>query len=469
VEASISPALAISIDLIGNDLVLSAPGWSGAELARRLDLSLVADRRPGVYRVVAGVYGPLRAALEAAGLPFELRFDPIPQLEAPPQPNVEARPYQVEALAAWRQADGRGVIELPTGAGKTVVALLAIADLGCRALVIVPTIDLLGQWARAFRQHLGLPRQSIALLGGDEREVGEITIATYQSALIQVRRLAGFPFLICDEVHHLPAPSFRRLAEGIIAPYRLGLSATTERSDGRHVDLDHLLGPLVYRRAPAELRAQRHLAQYREERVEVELSTSEARTYRKVHEQLARYQVSIGVPPQAPFPFEQAILRSSRDPEAREALSAWRAQRKLAWNAEAKLAEIERLLEKHAGDVMLLFSESNEMVERIAEAFCIPFITHTTPAEERRILLERFRAGSITKLVAGQVLNEGVDLPEARVAIVVSGSGTRREHVQRLGRILRPKAGEAVLYELVTRGTGEVAQAKRRRRAPYGA
>jgi superfamily II DNA or RNA helicase len=132
-------------------------------------------------------------------------------------------------------------------------------------------------------------------------------------------------------------------------------------------------------------------------------------------------------------------------------------------NAPAKYAEIERLLRLHTNDQVILFSEYNPVVEEISRRFCLPSITYKTPAEERRIILERFRSGQYSKLATGRVLNEGVDVPDCRIAIIVSGNSTRREYIQRLGRVLRPKLEQAVLYELVTAGTTEEDIAKRRR------
>src|SRR5437660_5091138 len=134
---------------------------------------------------------------------------------------------------------------------------------------------------------------------------------------------------------------------------------------------------------------------------------------------------------------------SARDPEARAAMLAWREARNIAMNAPAKYSEIERLLHKHADDQVLLFSEYNPVVDEISRCFCLPSITYKTPTEERRTILERFRTGQYSKLVSGRVLNEGVDVPDCRVAIIVSGNSTKREYSQRLGRILRAKAGEA--------------------------
>jgi len=166
----------------------------------------------------------------------------------------------------------------------------------------------------------------------------------------------------------------------------------------------------------------------------------------------------------SPEDFQQKLIyMSARDPEARAAMLAWREARNIAMNAPAKYDEIEQLLRVHADDLVILFSEYNYVVDEISRRFCVPAITYKTPAEERRVILERFRAGHYTKLATGRVLNEGVDVPDCRVAIIVSGNSTKREYIQRLGRVLRPKEGHALLYELVTSGTTEEEVAKRRR------
>ncbi|MDE3228795.1 MAG: DNA repair helicase Rad25 [Chloroflexota bacterium] len=141
---------------------------------------------------------------------------------------------------------------------------------------------------------------------------------------------------------------------------------------------------------------------------------------------------------------------------------AWRESRSLALNAPAKFALLEDIFARHRDERVLVFSEYNALVGEVSERFAIPQITHRTPPEERRLILEGFRAGRFSKLVTGRVLNEGVDIPDCAVAVIVSGNATRREYVQRLGRVLRPKASRAILYELVTEGTTEERVADRR-------
>ena len=231
-----------------------------------------------------------------------------------------------------------------------------------------------------------------------------------------------------------------------------------------HIELEGLIGPEVYRSSPAELTEKRYLAQYQEVRVPIALSSEDEARYeeqRTIYRSfLRRRRIVI----RSPEDFQQKVIyMSARDSEARAAMLAWREARDIAMNAPAKYAEIERILAHHSGDQVILFSEYNYVVDQISRRFCIPSITYKTPMEERRAILERFRSGQYSKLVTGRVLNEGVDVPDCRVAIIVSGNSTKREYIQRLGRVLRPKEGQAQLYELITSGTTEEDIARRRR------
>jgi superfamily II DNA or RNA helicase len=304
----------------------------------------------------------------------------------------------------------------------------------------------------------------VGAIGGGERNVGPITVITYDSAAMKRRRLDGYGLLVFDEVHHLPAQSYRVIVEKVGAPWVLGLSATLERADGRHEELAGLIGPVVYQRDPEELSAQKHIAAYKERRVYVDLSSEEEMRYETLMAEwrwyLATRRSQLGV---GPGMFAALIRRSSFDAGARSALRAHHEARLVAMNAGAKLDAIEQLLRKHAQDKVIVFSEYVDMVERISRQLMLPAITYRTPPVERRAILAGFRSGEITKLVTGRVLNEGVDVPDANVAIVASGSASMREYVQRLGRVLRPKPTEAQLYELISRRTTERNAARRRR------
>jgi len=376
--------------------------------------------------------------------------------------TLAPRSYQVEALTAWQRCDGRGVVVLPTGAGKTVVALMAVERLAARTLIVVPTIELLAQWRRALCELLGLPAAAVGVVGGGRREVRDLTVITFDSAAMPRRRLDGFGLLVVDEVHHLPAAQYRRIVGKVAAPYRLGLSATPERADGRHRDLDALIGPVVFHRWPSDLRRQRHIADYVERRIYVDLSPTEQGRYELLMAQFRWYLARHGLAAGGDC-FEALVRRAGYDQAARQALQAHRQARMIALNAGAKISRVADLLTRHRDDRVIVFAEYTALVDAISRRLLIPAITYRTGPQERRALLEGFRAGRYSKLATGRVLNEGVDLPDANVAIVASGSSATREYVQRLGRVLRPKPQTAVLYELVTRKTSE-AQASRRRR-----
>ncbi len=436
----------------------------GSYLHASIAASMERDKRHHFLRARPIHFTAIKRALQARQTPFHIAFEERPALPVETSLGIEARPYQQEALAHWLAAGSAGVVILPTGAGKTFVAAMALYETRLWTLVVVPTLDLLRQWRVALESTLSLDADEIGLFGGGEKEIKPITIITYDSAALYPRELRRFGLLVFDECHHLPAPGYRFIAESAFTPLRLGLSATPERGDMAHLDLDYLIGPEVYRRSPAELTVERYLAQYEEVRVDIALSSEDEARYneqRRIYRAfLQRRHIRISSPEE----FQQKVIfMSARDAGAREAMLAWREARNIAMNAPSKYAEIERLLHQHAGDQVIIFSEYNQVVDEIRRRCCLPSITYKTPTEERRAILDRFRAGQYTKLVTGRVLNEGVDVPDCRVAIIVSGNSTKREYIQRLGRVLRPKAGQAMLYELVTSGTTEEDIAKRRK------
>ena len=426
---------------------------------------LARDRRGQFFRLRPRDFPRVKAALLThAAYPVSVGFSEVPLLPEPLTPSITSRPYQDEALCAWRAAGFRGVVVLPTGAGKTIIGALAIADLDMWTLVIVPTIELLRQWRAALISALGCSEELIGVYGGGAHETRPITVTTYESAQRRPELLRPFGLLIFDECHHLPAPTYRQIADGAVAAHRLGLSATPERADLEHLALEQLIGPVVYRREPRELAAKRFLAEYDECLIPIALDDADRLRYEQARstyrEYLRRRRISIA----SPADFQRKVLwASARDPEARTAMLAWRESRSLALNAPAKLAMLETIFERHRDERVLVFSEYNSLVDDVSRRFCVPSITHKTPTDERRTILERFRSGVYSKLVTGRVLNEGVDIPDCGVAVIVSGAATRREYIQRLGRILRPKETRATLYELVTEQTTEERVADRRK------
>ena len=402
---------------------------------------------------------PETAWLETAAEEYALPFA-IPALSLTP------RPYQKDALTAWGRAQGRGIVVLPTGAGKTVVALMTMEAMGVRTLIVVPTIDLMHQWHDGIRDKFGLTGDQVGMVGGGFKSECPITVITYDSAAMPKRDLSRYGLLIFDEAHHLPSASYRTIATRADAPFRLGLSATLERSDGRHDDLRLLIGPTVFERQPATLARDKHIADYKVERVSVDLTDDEQARYDRLTAEFSWYMAANRTKLMmtgAANLFEALIRSAGHDPAARQALRSHREARMLAMNAERKVQKVEELLTQHKADKVIVFSEWNVLVHDLSRRLCLPAITYRTQADERRDILEKFRAQKYSKLVTGRVLNEGVDVPDANVAIVVSGSSTTREYIQRLGRVLRPKPGHAYLYELVSRGTSEVKTARRRK------
>lgn len=382
------------------------------------------------------------------------------KLEPAPVLSLTPRPYQNDALNAWIEEGGRGLVVLPTGAGKTVLALMAIARMGVRPLIVVPTIELLKQWAEALEHSLGLPPDAVGQVGGGVRHFRAATVITYDSAWRRPAELKPFGLVIFDEVHHLPAASYRRIARSSTAPFRLGLSATPERMDLLHHDLDSMVGMVVYRRSPADLARSRHIARFRQERIFVNLTDQEEFRYHNLMSQFQWYMARNQLRGQG---FQQLVLRAAADPAARDALRCHQQARQVALNAAGKAEQVITLLRRHSGDRVLIFCEYTSVVESLGRRLVLPSVTYRTPAAERKMTLQRFRSGVYTKLITGRVLNEGVDVPDANVAIVVSGSATPREQIQRLGRVLRPKESEAVLYEIVARGTSEERSARARK------
>ena len=291
-----------------------------------------------------------------------------------------------------------------------------------------------------------------------------LTVTTYDSAYIHLDRWGNrFGLLIFDECHHLPGPTYTLAATGSIAPYRLGLTATPERADGQEAAYPELIGPIVYRREIKELSGD-FLAEYKTERIYVSLSEQEQDRYVKARELYRKFILDNNISMSGPNGWQRFIFEASRSKEGWEAYQAYREQKRLERAAESKLQKLQELLEKHRLDRTLIFTADNATVYQIARQFLVPAITHQTKTRERKQILERFHSGEYPIVVTSQVLNEGVDVPSANVGIVLSGTGTIRENVQRLGRLLRKQAEkQAILYEIVARGTTEEFTSERRR------
>ncbi len=422
----------------------------------RLDNRIHHFRAPGFY--YREIILTLRKQ-KAAYVDHARKFVPI---ELPIKEKIIPRKFQTEAMKAWLDSGSRGVVTLPTGSGKTILAVMLIEKTGRPTLVHVPTIDLMHQWHEVLTRYFG---GDIGLLGGGYKEVAPITVATYDSALLHVESKGNrFGLAVFDECHHLPGDQFQYCAVSSIAPFRLGLTATPERTDGREARLFQLAGKLCYRAKIRELEGS-SLAPYRVETLELELTPEERAAYRQSRQQyldfLKRENINMG----GANGWNRFLWKSSQTPEGRAAFKAYLTQKKLSLAASAKLETVWSLICDHRGDRILIFTQDNDMAYQIGRRFFLPVLTHQTKLKEREAFLQAFRGGEYPVLVTSKVLNEGVDVPEANVGIVVSGSGSVREHVQRLGRLLRAQPGkEAVLYELIAKDTGEHFINKRRKK-----
>ncbi len=431
------------------------------ETADELTPACAWDPRTACHRAPASAYADVVRALVRRSITYNDVARRYPSLSDGARVHREPRPYQVEALEAWTRQRSRGVVVLPTGAGKSQVACMAIDARRRATLVVAPTLDLVRQWFDLLRATFGVP---VGVVGGGEHDVQPLTVTTYDSAYLHMEHLgARFGMLVFDECHHLPGASYGMAARLSLAPYRLGLTATPERGDGREADLDDLVGPIVYRKDIDELSGD-YLAEYDTERIAIDLAPSERSEYDAERAIYRAFLHENGIRMSSPSGWSDFIMRSSRGAKGRRAMQAYRRQRELAFCAPAKLDYVEHLLDRHRDGRTILFTQDNATCYEVSRRFLVPAITHQTKVRERSEILARLAEGSYGAVVTSKVLNEGVDVPEASVAIVISGSGSVREHVQRLGRILRKKDGKrAVLYELVTADTSEAFTSQRRR------
>ncbi len=432
----------------------------GAERSYRAPAAFRWDDRVLRWRAPAWAYRHVVMEFIRRALPYEDQARAYHTFDFPTTLLLEPRPYQQQALVEWRRAQRCGVVILPTGAGKSLVAQLAIAQTQRSTLVVVPTIDLMNQW---YDLLLASFQAEVGLIGGGYYEVGAITVTTYASAFRFMERLGNqFGLLIFDECHHLPSSVYRYAAEMALAPFRLGLTATPERADGAEHGLTQLVGPIVYRREAHEL-AGEYLADYRLVRINVKLSPEERKLYEQERAIFRRFLQAQRIELGSDYGWQSFIAASARSEAGRRAMQAYRESKRIALGTGAKLRVLGELLARHRQERTLIFTAENEMVYQISEQFLIPAITHRTGIKERREWLDAFNKGEVLALATSKVLNEGVNIPAASVAIVLSGSGSTREHIQRLGRILRKQPDkEAILYEVVASETTEEQISRRR-------
>lgn len=418
------------------------------------------DPRVGAFRAAAHRRDDLRARLAARGVVVDA--DPeAPAVEG--WRHVDLRPYQAAALAAWEAAGRRGLVVLPTGAGKTRAAIAAMARARGRALVLAPTRVLLTQWHGQLVQAYPGP---VGLLGDGARDVQAVTVATFESAWRHMARLGDrFDLLVVDEVHHFGGGLRDEALEMCAAGARLGLTATPPDDGAARLRLEALVGPVVFALGVHDL-AGRFLAPFDVVTLTLDLAPDERLEYEALRQAFtAVSRPFFRAQPDAAW---TDFMRAARATDAgRRALVAWRRARGLLAFTRAKAATLRELLARHRDARVLVFTGDNPTAYAVAREHLVMPITCDVGRAERADALRRFARGELRALVSARVLNEGLDVPDADVGVFVGATQQgERELVQRLGRLLRPAPGKrALVYQLVTRDTPEMAQLARRRAA----
>jgi len=420
------------------------------------------DARVGAWRCDAVHYAAMRSALSRR---FGTRFQdclPAPvRVSWPKQDLPEPRAEQREALVAWVRAGRRGQIIMPTGTGKTEVAFAAMAETQVATLVVAPVRDLMYQWHRRILATFGY---DAGIVGDTTFDIRPVTVTTYDSAYIHMDKMgAGFGLLIFDEEHHLPGRCRREAAILSAATMRLGLTATPQRSDGLHTDLDWLIGPVVYDLPFKHVRGST-LADFDVVRIPVALTDTEQATYDQCSRTVRHFIMSRRK--ELPgYSWQDLCKEMGKDPQARHAQKAYYLKQSIEDRAAEKLRVLEDVFRLHYGQQTIVFAGSNAMAIEVSKRFLVPSILSHTPKRERLAVLDGFARGEFTVLVANRVLDEGVDVPEAKVAVVIGGQASTRQATQRLGRVLR-RSGDAraTLYEVVCDDTKDVQRSRKRRR-----
>ncbi|MFI5039188.1 MAG: DNA repair helicase XPB [Solirubrobacterales bacterium] len=406
--------------------------------AKRISPLLLERRDDTTFAVEAWARGQLKQELVKLGWPAEDLAGYTPGTPHPielVEDTWRLRDYQHKAVDNFFDG-GSGVVVLPCGAGKTLVGAGAMATAKTTTLILVTNTVSARQWRDELIKRTSLTAEEIGEYSGQVKEVRPVTIATYQ--ILTAKRKGEYAHLalldamdwglvVYDEVHLLPAPVFKLTAE-LQARRRLGLTATLVREDGREGDVFSLIGPKRFDAPWKEIEAQGFISP------------------------AACYEVRIDLPQS-----ERLSYAAAADDE----------RYRLAATAPAKLGVVRQLVARHEGERILVIGQYLDQIDELAEALNAPSLTGATPVDERERLYQEFREGTTLVLVVSKVANFSVDLPEATVAIQVSGSyGSRQEEAQRLGRLLRPKESglSANFYTLVSRDTVDQDFAQNRQR-----
>lgn len=419
------------------------------------------DERTGFHRVSAHRYSALLDGARQRGADVEDSIALAWSQRRTPASQLELRPYQAQALAAFEAFNRRGIIALPTGSGKTRIACAAMAQSGESTVVLVPTRVLLEQWVSVLRAHFGDP---VGVVGDGMKSICRITVMTFEGAYRCLDRFGDhFGMVVVDEAHHFSGGIRSEALEMCPAPLRLGLTATPPEPGSVGAErLQELIGPLVFQLEIADL-AGHDLAALEIVRLYVTLTPEQRAAYARDIAPFSQLRREIRrATPDADWLL--SVRTIARMPGGRDVLAAMQRAGSLAAFPAAKRRTVQALLARHRGDRTLLFTASADHAYTVAEEALIPVITADVPRRDREAILAAFRERRVRAICSARVLNEGVDVPEANVAVIVAGTLGAREHVQRIGRILRPAEGKrAVAYDLVTLDTVDEARARARR------
>ena len=436
------------------------------DVLRRVTARFSSKSRTGlIFRVLPHSLYVIKEEIEKLGIKIIdkddlLRDKPLPI--SAKLTNINLRNYQVEALEKWINNGYKGIIALPTGSGKTIIGIAAITKTNARTIIITYTREQMFQWRDAIIKYTNIEPYLVGLMYSEEKRLAPITITTYQSGFRLINEVSPFfDFLLVDEVHHLPAEKFRYIALHSIARYRMGLSATPIREDGKHEELFPLLGGIVYYRSPAELAKMGYLAHYKIYTIKVKLTREEKKLFEDLRKQ---YRSLIGY-----SSFQEVLEAAKRGNEqAKKALRIHSQMRMLMARSKAKIDKAVEIAKRELsrGSKIIVFTQYVDQAKTISRALNAYLLTGEVPVDERKRVLRDFREATSGVLVVTTVGDEGLDIPDANVGIIVSGTGSRRQFIQRLGRLLRPKGGdvEARLYEIVLERTPEEAQARKRKK-----
>jgi superfamily II DNA or RNA helicase len=411
------------------------------------------DARTGIYRAAA--YRLCGLLDDATARGSSVATSPHHAWHSSPRPStaLELRDYQRDALRAWSTFGGRGLVVLPTGAGKTRLAIAAILEKGLPAAVLCPTRALAAAWVVELGRWL---KEPIGLVSDGARRFERTTVLTFESAYRHMDTLGDrFGLLVVDEVHHFGSGARVEALESSAALARLGLTATAPPIESEEMArIDDLVGPVVYELGFEDLLGT-HLARLERVRIPVRLTPEERAAYTRgvwPFRELRRAYLR-GAPG---ADYIELVRALGKTPAGRRALRMHAAAQELAAFPREKRSRVRELLAQHRGDKTIVFTGYVENAYEVGVDNLVPVIAGETTTREREEILTRFGDGRLRAIAAARVLNEGIDVPDASVAIIVAGALGAREHVQRIGRVLRPSPGKnARAYELVTLDTGD--------------